>query len=286
MAQSQPVHGVEAFRDIVASLPAALYTTDADGRITYYNDAAASFWGRRPVLGREMWCGSWRLYWPDGSPMPHDMCPMATAIKTAEPVRGAQAIAERPDGVRVNFTSFPTPMFGARGELTGAVNILLETDARSHPQVGIAPRVVGDAPTAARDHATAALFEQLSRMLQMKDPGVSPAQWAILRYMARSRRDRTTAQIAGYLDLSEAGVERDVSVLVRHGLMIRAGDVSGGSGQVKLTERGRDTLQFDPVKRLAAAIGQLGETRRAALAEDLEVVAETLARDTPEPEVE
>src|SRR5579885_2162120 len=62
-------------------LPAALYVTDADGRITYFNDAAAALWGCRPKLKSDRWCGSWRLYRPDGSPMPHDECPMAVALK-------------------------------------------------------------------------------------------------------------------------------------------------------------------------------------------------------------
>ena len=58
-------------------LPAAIYTTDAAGRITYYNEAAASLWGYRPELGKAEFCGSWKLYWPDGTPLRHDQCPMA-----------------------------------------------------------------------------------------------------------------------------------------------------------------------------------------------------------------
>jgi PAS domain-containing protein len=33
-------------------LPAAVYTTDAAGRITFYNKAAAALWGRHPELGK------------------------------------------------------------------------------------------------------------------------------------------------------------------------------------------------------------------------------------------
>ena len=36
------------FRELLDALPAAVYTTDAAGRITYYNDAAAILWGYRP----------------------------------------------------------------------------------------------------------------------------------------------------------------------------------------------------------------------------------------------
>jgi PAS domain-containing protein len=59
-------------REILDALPAAVYTTDADGRVTMFNQAAATFAGREPQLGTDTWCISWKLYQPDGTPMPHD----------------------------------------------------------------------------------------------------------------------------------------------------------------------------------------------------------------------
>src|ERR1044072_1886203 len=78
------------FRQIAENLPTALSTTDTAGRITVFNEAAVQLWGRRPRIGEDWWCGSWRLYWLDGSPMAHDECPMAITLKTGEPVRGAK----------------------------------------------------------------------------------------------------------------------------------------------------------------------------------------------------
>ena len=92
-------------------LPAAIYVTDALGRITYFNEAAATLWGHRPTLGTSEWCGSWKLFWPDGRALPHGECPMAIAIKEKRTVRGMEAIAERPDGTRVPFEPYPTPAF-------------------------------------------------------------------------------------------------------------------------------------------------------------------------------
>ena len=63
------------FRELLDALPAAIYTTDAAGRLTYYNEAAAELWGHRPTLGTSEWCGSWKLFWPDGTPLPHDPVP-------------------------------------------------------------------------------------------------------------------------------------------------------------------------------------------------------------------
>lgn len=122
------------FRQVVEELPTALYMTDADGRLTYYNEAAARLWGREPKLGEEFWCGSWRLFWPDGRPMPHDECPLALTLKTRRPVLGARAIAERLDGSRFPFIPFPTPLFDADGKLTGAVNMLFDVTPWTEPE--------------------------------------------------------------------------------------------------------------------------------------------------------
>jgi PAS domain S-box-containing protein len=114
------------FQDMLKALPAAVYATDAEGRITFYNEAAAELWGCHPELGKSEFCGSWKLYWPDGRPMPHDQCPMAVALKTGRPVSGIEAVAERPDGTRVSFLPYPTPLFDASGKLVGAVNMLVD----------------------------------------------------------------------------------------------------------------------------------------------------------------
>ena len=115
-------------------LPAALYVTDAAGRIVYFNEAAAALWGCRPKLHSDQWCGSWRLFWPDGTPLPHDQCPMAMALKEGRPNRGHEAIAERPDGTRVPFMAFPTPLHDASGTLIGGVNMLVDISERQRAE--------------------------------------------------------------------------------------------------------------------------------------------------------
>lgn len=114
------------FRDVLDALPAAIYTTDALGRITYYNKAAAQLWGHNPPLGTSEWCGSWKLFWPDGTALAHGDCPMAIAIREKRAVRGMEAVAERPDGTRIPFVPYPTPLFDDAGTLIGAVNMLVD----------------------------------------------------------------------------------------------------------------------------------------------------------------
>ncbi len=116
-------------RAVLDALPVALYHTDPEGRLTYYNDAAAKLWGWRPPLG-QFWCGSYRILNLDGSPLPHDQCPMAVTVKDGVPVVGAQAIAERPDGSRVAFMPHPALMRDETGKVTGAINVLVDVTDR------------------------------------------------------------------------------------------------------------------------------------------------------------
>jgi PAS domain S-box-containing protein len=120
-------------RDLLEALPAAVYTTDAQGRITFYNKAAIEMAGRTPQAGDE-WCVTWKLYWPDGTPLPHNECPMAVALRENRPVRGAEAVAERPDGSRVPFIPYPTPLHDTDGNLIGAINMLVDITERKRAE--------------------------------------------------------------------------------------------------------------------------------------------------------
>ena len=122
---------------MIDALPAAIYTTDAKGRITHFNPACVEFSGRTPVIGSDQWCVTWKLFHPDGRPMPHDECPMATALKEGRVVRDAEAIAERPDGTRIWFMPYPTPLFDDTGKLIGGVNMLVDITERKAAEARI-----------------------------------------------------------------------------------------------------------------------------------------------------
>ncbi|MDQ8729370.1 PAS domain S-box protein [Bradyrhizobium sp. LHD-71] len=126
--------GEPSAADLLEALPAAIYMTDADGRITMFNKAAVELSGRVPEIGVDTWCVTWKLYWPDGTPLPHDQCPMALALKERRPIRGIEAVAERPDGTRVPFMPFPSPIFDASGRLVGAINMLVDLTEIKHDQ--------------------------------------------------------------------------------------------------------------------------------------------------------
>lgn len=115
------------YRELVHLLPAAIYTCDAEGRITSFNKAAVALWGREPALGKDLWCGSWKIFNPeDGSPVPLDTCPMAIAVKEGRAVKGSEIIVEQPNGQRRNVMPHPQPIFDSSGAVAGAVNMLVD----------------------------------------------------------------------------------------------------------------------------------------------------------------
>lgn len=120
-------------RDLMEALPAAVYTTDSNGRITFFNKACIEMAGRTPQIGDE-WCVTWRLYTAEGAPLPHDQCPMAVALKEDRVVRGVEAMAERPDGTFVPFIPYPTPLHDSQGKLIGAINMLVDITERKQAE--------------------------------------------------------------------------------------------------------------------------------------------------------
>lgn len=122
------------YHQILDGLPVAIYTTDQDGTITYYNRAAADLAGREPAIGKDKWCVTFKLFNPDGKELPHDECPMAIALKENRPVRNQEAVAQRPDGSFFPFLPYPTPLQDEHGNLIGAVNMLLDLTDRQRAE--------------------------------------------------------------------------------------------------------------------------------------------------------
>lgn len=120
------------YRELIERLPAAIYTTDADGKIQLFNKAAEDCWGRRPAIGEngERWCGASRIFDLEGNVIPHESSPMAIAIQRDEAIRGAEIVVERPDGSRATCQVYPTPLRDASGVLIGAVNMLVDVTER------------------------------------------------------------------------------------------------------------------------------------------------------------
>ena len=129
-----PRESLDHFRAIVDALPAAIYTTDAEGRLTYFNPAAVEFSGHTPELGTDRWHVAWKLYYSDGRPMPRYESPMAIALKEGRAVSGVEVIAERPDGERIWFEPHPSPLRDVDGRIVGGINMLVDISERKQAE--------------------------------------------------------------------------------------------------------------------------------------------------------
>jgi PAS domain S-box-containing protein len=117
---------------MLEALPVALYMTDAQGRLTFFNAAAVKLSGRVPEIGTDL---TWKIFLSDGTPLPHDQCPMAIALKGAEVPTGIECIAERPDGSRFWFTRCPAVVHDAEGRIIGGINLLMDITDRKHAEI-------------------------------------------------------------------------------------------------------------------------------------------------------
>jgi PAS domain S-box-containing protein len=117
-------------RAVINALPVAIYATDAEGRLTHFNQTAVDFSGCIPELGNDKWCKGLQLFHPDGSAMPYEECPMAIALTEGRPLFGVEAMAERPDKSRVNFVAHPTPLRDTAGKIIGGINMLIDISER------------------------------------------------------------------------------------------------------------------------------------------------------------
>jgi PAS domain S-box-containing protein len=123
----------ERYRTLFNLGPMAVYTIDNSGVIQEYNRHAAELWGREPALGDtdERFCGSFKMFRPDGSFMPHDQCPMAeVASGKISAVHNGEVLIERPNGSHVTVLVNIRPLKNDRGEVTGAINCFYDITER------------------------------------------------------------------------------------------------------------------------------------------------------------
>lgn len=118
------------YRQLLQALPVAVYTTERDGKVSLFNEAAAQLVGRTPRPLEDRWCITHRLYRQDGAPVPCSESPMAETLRTGREQRGLELMTERPDGTRAWIMPYPTVMRDGSGKIAGGVNVLVDITER------------------------------------------------------------------------------------------------------------------------------------------------------------
>ena len=125
------------YRALFDLVPVAVYTCDAKGLIQEYNQHAVELWGREPKRNdpSEKYCGSFKIFYPDGRPMPHHKCPMAWVLRN-EKLKAAdlEILVERSSGARQNVLVSPTALRNGQGKIVGAINCLHDITVRKRTE--------------------------------------------------------------------------------------------------------------------------------------------------------
>ncbi|HSI68690.1 MAG TPA: PAS domain S-box protein, partial [Gillisia sp.] len=120
---------------LLNNAPVAFYICNGEGVITYFNNAAAQLWGRKPVEGKDHWCGAWKMFFPDGTPMEFEDSPAAKAIKSGRhPVETEVRIA-RPDGTYKNILVLPQVRHDNSGKVYEAAFTLVDISRTDADQI-------------------------------------------------------------------------------------------------------------------------------------------------------
>jgi len=119
--------GIDVFIDLdqaaLDAIPTGLCVCTAEGVLVRYNRRAVELWGRAPRLGdpKEQHGSGFRRYQADGAPLPFGATPVATVLRTGQPIVGAEVIIEQPEGTRVPVLMNVAPLKSRSGRLQGAV---------------------------------------------------------------------------------------------------------------------------------------------------------------------
>ena len=248
--------------DLIEVLPGAVYVCDADGVVVAYNRRAGELWGRRPKPGDtdQKYCGSHKLFRPDGTHLPHSETPMEWVLRTGERACDQEAIVERPDGSRVPVLVNIAPLFDRDGALIGAVNcfqdlsvqkLAEEERARAEAELRLARRELAQgarrataaATTAAIAHEVqqplAAIVANASaglRWLNRPQPDLGEACCALERIMSNGRRASEVVQsVKGmFSGDNQEGTLVDTNKLVRDTIALLGSDLEATSIVVDL----------------------------------------------------
>jgi PAS domain S-box-containing protein len=130
----------ERYKTLFDLVPVAVYTCDADGIIQEYNQRAVELWGRELERNGDepRFCGSHKIYYSDGRPMPHEECPMARALRGEKLTpKDLEIVVERPGGEKRHVIPAPRVVTDERGNIVGAINCLFDITERKQAEAAV-----------------------------------------------------------------------------------------------------------------------------------------------------
>jgi PAS domain S-box-containing protein len=210
-------HVFELPARLFEQLPFAIYVCDREGLVLRYNRRAAELWGRSPRVRdhAERFCGSYRMFRPDGGLLPHHQCPMADVLRTGVSVREREVHIERPDGSRGIALVDIEAVKDGDGNIVGAVNCFQDITERKRNEAQIINLAHEAEHRAKNILATVLATVRLSRSDTVDD----------LKQLIEGRIDALAKVHALFVQSRWAGAE--LHSLVAHELLPYCGDTEG-----------------------------------------------------------
>ena len=154
--------------EVLNAVPVALVQTDTQGRFIFANRAAHQLLGRRDagLLGLRFHAATWGISFPDGRPIAPEMLPTARALR-GQMVKGFQHLIANPSTRRRMLVSVTAmPIEDDRGQITGCIAAIVETESLTTPEVNPTP-VAPAQNTSATDSPSTDSPDALSQMVPL-----------------------------------------------------------------------------------------------------------------------
>lgn len=177
---------------LIEILPAAVYVCDTETVIVAFNKRATQLWGRTPKIGQtdEKFCGSHKLFRPDGTYLPHAETPMERVLRTGLPVFDEEVVIERVNRSRVTVLVNIAPLFSENSIQVGAVNCFQAISAQKNSEkehMQLREELHQAQKMEAVGHLTGGLAHDLNNLLAGISGsfellrGVDPVRWTVCR---------------------------------------------------------------------------------------------------------
>ena len=251
------------------NFPAGAYTCDSRGLITYFNQQAARLWGREPRLrdSTERFCGSFKLFSADGSPLAYDQCGVALALKEEKECKGQEIIIERPDGERISVLIYSSPIYDDAGDFVGVINVLINISERKQTEDTLRKADQSKnaflAMLAHELRNPLAPLRNATEILHLKMPPVPELQWAlevIDRQMQQMTRLVDDLLDLGRITSNKLDLRKDrisLGAVLRAAVEISQPNIQAGNQTLTFDEPADDIFLHGDLTRLTQVVANL-----------------------------
>jgi signal transduction histidine kinase len=189
-----PLPDLNSFQEnLLERLPVAVCACDPQGKITHVNQRAVELWQKAPDPELRF-SGAARLYDSKNKPLGSMASPLAFVLRCGKPQYNKELILERWDGSRISILSNASPLFDAKNNLLGGLEVF--QDITEHKWSEEARRVAERAAASAR--VATLVAQQIIRPLH-----------SIAGLLDVLRRDATlTAEARAYTEMIQQELTR------------------------------------------------------------------------------